>query len=1198
MNTREAKTAILITIIVFFVFLQADESQRTYADSVSFLAPSATPTKKPTATSTSALTPTPRLDRTPRPTAANNTGGKALPNGPASVKSTSAIALASGDSHSCAITSVGVVCWGNNYSGQLGDGTTTMRLTPVAVIGLTSSIKALTAGYSYTCAITTSGGVKCWGWNGTGTLGDGTTTTRLTPVDVTGLSSGIVSIAGGAEHPCAITTSGGVKCWGSNSNGQLGNGGYGTSLTPVDVSGLTSGVISVSAGREHTCAVTSSGGVKCWGGNYYGELGDGTNVDRRTPVDVVGLTNGIRSISTFTLTTCAINTSGGVKCWGSGPLGDTPDHNDSWTPVDVVGLTSGIKGISAGYDHVCAITAGGGVVCWGDNDYGQIGDGTTTMRWAPVDVVGLTTGITAIDAGGVFTCALTSIGGVKCWGENVYGNLGIGTKDVHRTPVDVVGLALIIESFSISGRIVDGGGNTLSGVTVATVNGSAVTDVGGNYLIPGIPVGTYNVLPSMSGYSFFPTSRRVTVSSNVTGQNFIVYSDAGNLSIAHMEITQGIQDGNNGAPLVANKLTTVRVYVNCGVGCSSQSSVTGILRAYGPSGELAKSPKASDNGSVTAYNQTWQIQRGDPAKTLNFTLPTEWLNGQITLTALVGTAQLSLQPTFIQTRKLTVMYVPIRYKGHDPDPFILDSGYRLAQQLYPMAELNYVPGPGLDFNPFCFSYDCGILALEKAKSEAALYNKLNSMWNIQQQLSAPGAAPDFIFAWFPTGVTQGGSSDPKFLGGANLAAYGDNVSNDGMRTFAHEIGHLLGLHHTNTPQDLIDGNCYATARSIDPASQWPWPNSLIHDWGIDRWGFGWGMLNPNSLKNPNSVYDFMSYCGLLAYNNVWTSEYDTTSLIQGLNSLPSNRPVAKKPTSQTVFISTGIIYTDTTAALDPINVVTSNTTAPSTTGTQYCLESRDSGGNPLASQCFDLSFTDYETGQPKGAAGFTIVSPYMNGTASIALRQGNIVLASRQVSPNAPQVTLSSPNGGESYPATGNLPITWTSGDMDGDPLSFAVLYSADGGSWTTISTGITETQYLANLAYLPGSTNARIRILATDGVNTSSDDSDGPFTVGSKMPSAFIISPPSGAIAAGTTLVLQGSGVSLQDGILNGLALVWSSSKDGVLGTGNTLMINPTPGQHVITLTVTDSNGNTATASVNTTVTNTVNLFFPFVTR
>ena len=356
--------------------------------------------------------------------------------------------------HTCAVISAGAIkCWGENFSGQLGDGTTSNHPTPVAVANVTSGVSAVSTGDSHTCAITTSGGVKCWGFNNAGQLGDGTTTSRSMSVDVVDLTSEVNAVSTGVFHTCALTSSGGVKCWGDNSNGQLGDGTNTNHLTQVDVVGLISGVNSVSVGGFHTCALTSSGGVKCWGFNNYSQLGDGTTTSRSTPVDVTGLTSEVSAVSAGRNHTCALTASGGVKCWGNnsdGQLGNNTTIHSA-TPVDVVGLTSGVSAISAGGNHTCALTTSGGVKCWGDNGYGQLGDGTSSDRLTPVDVVGLTSGISAVSAGFYHTCALTTSGGVNCWGNNYSGQLGDGTTDNHSTPVDVIGLTSGISAVSAGG---------------------------------------------------------------------------------------------------------------------------------------------------------------------------------------------------------------------------------------------------------------------------------------------------------------------------------------------------------------------------------------------------------------------------------------------------------------------------------------------------------------------------------------------------------------------------------------------------------------------------------------------------------------------------------------------------------------------------------------------------------------------------
>ena len=151
-----------------------------------------------------------------------------------------------------------------------------------------SHVAAIPVGGLHSCALTNAGGVQCWGRNDVSQLGDGTLVNSTTPIDVVGLETGVAAIAAGDAHTCALTTAGGVKCWGRNSFGQLGDGTTVDRATPVDVSGLTSGVSAVAAGASHTCAVTTAGGANCWGTNSSGQLGDGTPLFRTTPVDVIG----------------------------------------------------------------------------------------------------------------------------------------------------------------------------------------------------------------------------------------------------------------------------------------------------------------------------------------------------------------------------------------------------------------------------------------------------------------------------------------------------------------------------------------------------------------------------------------------------------------------------------------------------------------------------------------------------------------------------------------------------------------------------------------------------------------------------------------------------------------------------------------------------------------------------------------------
>lgn len=357
-------------------------------------------------------------------------------------------AVSAGFFHSCALTSTGgAKCWGHNRYGQLGTGSTSDSSNPSDVVGLHTGVIAISAGLAHTCAVTSVGGVKCWGMNGDGRLGTGAAYDSSVPADVSGLGSGVVAVSTGDYHTCALTRAGAVKCWGQNSAGQLGNGTRADSLAPTDVVGLSSGVSAISAGQQHTCAVTSVGGVKCWGENGAGTLGNGSTAASSTPVDASGLSSGVDSVSAGGAHTCALTRVGGVKCWGQGqgPSGH------SLTPVDISGLGSGVVAVSAGSLHTCALTRLGGVKCWGQNPFGELGQGNTSDSATPMDVVELNSGASAVSAGGHHTCALTHAGSARCWGYGVFGELGNGVDIRYAVPARVGGLTQRVSAVGAGG---------------------------------------------------------------------------------------------------------------------------------------------------------------------------------------------------------------------------------------------------------------------------------------------------------------------------------------------------------------------------------------------------------------------------------------------------------------------------------------------------------------------------------------------------------------------------------------------------------------------------------------------------------------------------------------------------------------------------------------------------------------------------
>ena len=242
-----------------------------------------------------------------------------------------AIAVDAGSRHTCAILEGGaLMCWGANSSSQLGMSPRVDRLQPVEVTTIGAPVADISAGAGFTCVVTNVGAAKCWGNNFEGQLGNGTVDqgspySTPTPQNVVGLGSGVESISAGGLHACAVLTTGAVECWGRNEDNQLGDGTTIRRSSPVEVSGLSSGIDIVSAGLWHTCALNDSGGVLCWGTNFSGRVGDGTfptspedlNGFKSTPQAVTGLSENVVSQSAGGSHSCALLGDGTTKCWGS-----------------------------------------------------------------------------------------------------------------------------------------------------------------------------------------------------------------------------------------------------------------------------------------------------------------------------------------------------------------------------------------------------------------------------------------------------------------------------------------------------------------------------------------------------------------------------------------------------------------------------------------------------------------------------------------------------------------------------------------------------------------------------------------------------------------------------------------------------------------------------------------------------------------
>lgn len=369
--------------------------------------------------------------------------------------------------------------WGANSSGQLGDASTTPRSVPVNVSGLTSGWVAVVAGMYHSCAVTAEYAVRCWGNNMSGQLGDGTSQFSSVPAGVIELTPPTPTITKtptatptvvastnrlgvGMYHGCAIDVSAKLQCWGDNSAGQLGDGTYTAHAFVEAVVGLPTGVASVGTGAWHTCALLVDKQVYCWGDNTYGQLGrshsaigatgvcgDLTTTCSPTPLEVVGLPNDIVALAVGSSQNCVVSVDGRMTCWGAF-TGATTDacanYAGEWngsscspTPVPLAG--TGVVRLAVS-GHSCSVATDATVRCWGENSLGQVGAPQSHFYEAPNTVAGLGGPVARVSTGVAFSCAILKTGAVACWGDNQQKQLGNPDAETsEKVPMAVVGLA-------------------------------------------------------------------------------------------------------------------------------------------------------------------------------------------------------------------------------------------------------------------------------------------------------------------------------------------------------------------------------------------------------------------------------------------------------------------------------------------------------------------------------------------------------------------------------------------------------------------------------------------------------------------------------------------------------------------------------------------------------------------------------------
>jgi hypothetical protein len=417
---------------------------------------------------------------------------------------------------------------------------------------------------------------------------------------------------------------------------------------------------------------------------------------------------------------------------------------------------------------------------------------------------------------------------------------------------------------------------------------------------------------------------------------------------------------------------------------------------------------------------------------------------------------------------------------------------------------------------------------------------------------------------------------------------------------AEEVGHMLGRRHAGNAHDEASGGGFDAA--------YPYPDGKIGDHGFDTtamraiptdppyppWGIPTVPSNPDCDRQGTTehAHDFMSYGEDGPY---WISDYTHDAIFRsgfrgsagGLKSVARGKkgngsePRISKSMSDLYLFASGKILEDGSMELDPIHVAR----LPEESGVYegegpYTIELVDgSGATRLAGNFDERNLQD-----GKNEHLFRVVVPWDEDTAWIRFLDDTGVRAQRMVSANPPTVTVVAPNGDEVWPSPGEQTIQWTADDADGDPLTFNVHYSADGGnSWSVVASRLETTSHDIEVAELAGSEEAMVRVVVTDGVNTSMDASDGPFKVEGSPPYVVIYSPAEAArVPRDATLILEGGSTDTEDGVLAEDFLFWSCDVHGSLGSGRRLdLVGLVQGTHEITLEVIDSDGMTGSATI-----------------
>ncbi|MBN2001548.1 thrombospondin type 3 repeat-containing protein [candidate division KSB1 bacterium] len=683
------------------------------------------------------------------------------------------------------------------------------------------------------------------------------------------------------------------------------------------------------------------------------------------------------------------------------------------------------------------------------------------------------------------------------------------------------------------------------------------------------------------------------------------------LSVKRVEITQAIQDKNNSAPLVYGKDTWVRVYFNVGQAQQNIGPISGMLSFLDGSGTPI--PTYLNSNSLSTYgvhvlsNSITARPAADfdplnPAHTLNFRIPGNWRWSEVPYISINvnysgddinpgNNSPAHTYPLYFHDVELNIFFVPgyscaqQYFEDLSPCPppnstdFWQDAAW--VKKVYPISRINMIRGSEffIPFDPtdkewgfilwsmLWFVDVANDPPLNNIKYFAMVCKELNPQRGSNpilpgKEISGMGCGQ---VCW---GIRTGYNSSETF----------------GGETMAHEIGHtLLGNPDYGNNFDPIPAHVYSGCGAHGPYFS-KYPNDIGK---IDENGFTTDYdLTGNPIPfvyDKNKYYDFMSYAPCEKFNpsvtgdGRWVSTYIYKTLFEVLNNSP--RTLAKKNVmeAQEYLIIAAILQDNVVTVIKSLRLFLSNVPEDEPDQSPYSIELRNRNGTPLISEYLKVTSNDYST-----AKNINQTVPYAPGTQKIVIKHNNAVIKTINVSANEPKVLVSYPNGGNIL--EGNQNISWTAEDADGDPLQFDVLYSKDNGShWEVIALGLNQTNFIWDTDRSAGSDRGLIKVLATDGVNTGEDVSDYFFTVIKKSPEVTIFSPGNeSAFFQNSILVFEGYANDFEDGQLSGEACSWSSSIDGVLAAGQHISAdNLSAGEHLITFSATDTDGNAGTAGI-----------------